>query len=384
MTEATSPLSDQVPDPEVYRRRRSYTDLYARSLVGPMYYIVACLMLLFIGGLGSVALAVTICAAVMFLALWRLRYTNRLPVDFTDEQVCARWSRRQWGSIHAGYILWGLVTVVVTLDQGELNNAVFTASLAISMFGNAASTVFTVNSTQQRITLAALHWPIILVLAIFPQFRVLALVLFLHWIWCGLSATKLASEYRVQVELEYALLVSRAEVQALARTDALTGLANRHEYVSRLNWAWLSAQRNKSPLVMAVIDLDHFKVVNDVHGHLAGDVCLKHVAGLLKHHFRRADDFVARIGGEEFVAILPSTTIEVGLRMCEEFRLALAASVINFEDKSIKMTTSIGVGIVTPSAEIKPDASFARIDAATYEAKSRGRNQTVIAANIKA
>ena len=188
----------------------------------------------------------------------------------------------------------------------------------------------------------------------------------------------------MQIELEHALLVSRAEVQALARTDALTGLANRHEYVSRLNWAWLSAQRNKSPLVMAVIDLDHFKVVNDLHGHLAGDACLKHVAGLLRHHFRRADDFVARIGGEEFVAILPSTTIEIGQRMCEEFRLALDASTINFEDRAIKLTASIGVGNVALSAEIKPDVSFARIDAATYQAKARGRNQTVVAENATA
>jgi diguanylate cyclase (GGDEF)-like protein len=313
--------------------------------------------------------------------MWRVRYTNFLPLDFADETVCAKWSRREWGLIHSGYLLWTMVTVIVAVDQGGLSTAVFVVALAVGLFGSAGSVVFSVNFVQLRITLAVLHWPAILALAAFPDLRILAVILTLHWLSSSRSAKNLAREYDAQINLEYALLVSRAEVQALARTDALTGLANRHEYVSMLNWAWLSAQRSKSPLAMAVIDLDHFKAVNDTFGHPAGDACLKHVAGLLRHHFRRADDFVARIGGEEFVAILPSTTIDVGLRMCEEFRVALGASTIAFEGRAIKLTASIGVGDVSISPDIKPDVSFARIDAATYQAKALGRNQTVVAAS---
>ena len=376
--------TDPVPDPQVYRRQRAFTDLYSRALAGPAYYGIACVLLLISGTFGEYTRNLIVAAIAIFMLLWRLRFVNKLPLDFADEAACAMWSRREWAWIHAGYLMCALITALVAIDQAALTVPVFVAALGIGVFGSAGSVVFSVNFVQQRITLALLHWPAALALAVYPDLRILALILLIHWFSCRRSAQNLAREYDVQIELEHALLVSRAEVQALARTDALTGLANRHEYVSRLNWAWLSAQRNKSPLVMAVIDLDHFKVVNDLHGHLAGDACLKHVAGLLRHHFRRADDFVARIGGEEFVAILPSTTIEVGQRICEEFRLALDASTINFEGKAIKLTASIGVGNVALSAEIKPDVSFARIDAATYQAKSRGRNQTVVAANAAA
>ena len=373
--------TEPVPDSDVYRRQRSYTDLYSRALVAPMYYVVGCAILLIVGEFNIVTRNVIVGASFVFLAFWWLRYKNHVPPDFADEAACTEWSRLQWGLVHTGYLLWGLIAAMVAIDQAELTIVVFAMALAVGIFGSAGIALFSVDSVQQRITLALLHWPVILALLPIPSLRVLGVILFFNWLLCSRSARNAAREYDAQISLEHALMVSRAEVQALARTDALTGLANRHEYISRFNWAWISAQRNRTALALAVIDLDHFKAVNDCHGHLAGDACLKHVAGLLRHHFRRADDFVARIGGEEFVAVLPSTTIDVAHRLCEEFRIALAASSFEFEGISIAITASIGVGEAAASADIKPEDDFARIDAATYQAKAQGRNQSVIASN---
>ena len=376
--------TELVPDPGVYRRKRSYNDLYSRALVAPAYYVIGCVVLLLIGGFTIETRNLIAGATVLFLVFWVLRYNNHVPPDFTDELACARWSRRQWGLVHTGYLLWGLLAALVAVDQAALTTVVFAMAVAVGMFGSAGIVLFSVNLIQQRITLAVLHWPVMLALFATPSLRELGVILFFNWLLCTRSATHGAREYDAQISLEHALMVSRAEVQALARTDALTGLANRHEYISRFNLASISAQRNRTALALAVIDLDHFKAVNDCYGHLGGDACLKHVAALMRQHFRRADDFVARIGGEEFVAILPSTTLEVAHRICEEFRLALAVSGVVFEGRTITVTASIGVGEVAIDADIKPDENFARIDAATYVAKAQGRNQTVIAAKAVA
>jgi diguanylate cyclase len=371
--------TELVPDPDAYRRKRSFTDLYARSLVAPAYYIIGCIVLLIIGDFDAVTRNLIAGAALLFFLFWILRYNNHVPEDFTDEVVCTRWSRRQWALVHTGYLLWGLLAALIAVDQAGLTTVVFAMAVAVGMFGSAGIVLFSVNLTQQRITLAALHWPVMLALFATPELRELGVILFFNWLLCTRSATHGAREYDAQITLEHALLVSRAEIQALARTDALTGLANRHEYIARFNLAWASAQRNRTALALAVIDLDHFKAVNDCYGHLGGDACLKHVAKLMRQHFRRADDFVARIGGEEFVAILPSTTAETAYHICEEFRVALAESGAPFENWTISVTASIGVGEVALNVETKPDENFARVDAAAYQAKAQGRNKTVIA-----
>lgn len=375
-----TPLTEAVPDTNEYWRQRSYTDFYERSLVGPMYHTIACWLLVAMGEYSPVSQSVILVASLIFLALWWLRRANHLPTDFADIDASGRWSQRHWRLIQTGKGVWAMVAIVIAFDHPRLDLEMFTMGMLICIFGNATSVVFTADAQEQKICLSILHWPVILVAILFSDLRGLAVILLLHWFWCTRSALKLANEYKAQINIEHALLLSRSEVQALARTDVLTGLANRREYIAMLNWACNSAQRNHTALSLAVIDLDHFKAVNDRYGHAAGDACLKHVAGMLRHHFRRAGDFVARIGGEEFVAVLPSTTVDVAHRICEEFRLALLASSTLHEGQSIPITASIGVGEVAVSKAVSLDDNFARIDAATYQAKAGGRNQTVIAA----
>ena len=169
----------------------------------------------------------------------------------------------------------------------------------------------------------------------------------------------------------------RAELEALATRDALTGMINRREFVRRAELALAQAQRSGAPLSLLMVDLDHFKTVNDTHGHAAGDGVLQHVAARLTQAFRHTDS-VARYGGEEFVVMLPDTGQAQAHQLAEKLRLHLAATAI----PSMGITVTASVGLATTSSGGSPqklDTLLARADDALYQAKRQGRNQTVVA-----
>jgi diguanylate cyclase (GGDEF)-like protein len=152
--------------------------------------------------------------------------------------------------------------------------------------------------------------------------------------------------------------------------DALTGLFNRRAMNDALQRAWLRHRRTRSPLAVMVIDLDHFKRINDTGGHAAGDAVLERVAALFQRHLR-AEDVVGRAGGEEFWLMLPDTTREHALALAERLRQHVA-------EAALGVTCSIGVALASPG---DADASelVARADAALYRAKDGGRNRVEVA-----
>jgi diguanylate cyclase (GGDEF)-like protein len=130
----------------------------------------------------------------------------------------------------------------------------------------------------------------------------------------------------------------------MTRVDALTGLANRRAYENVYPKAWQQVARARGDLAPLVCDLDHFKALNDGHGHLAGDACLQHFARLVEQCFRRESDLLARIGGEELVVVLPGSTAGDGERMAETLRARLEERPCEWQGKTVPMTVSIGVG----------------------------------------
>ncbi|MBX7457767.1 GGDEF domain-containing protein [Qipengyuania sp. 1NDH17] len=166
-----------------------------------------------------------------------------------------------------------------------------------------------------------------------------------------------------------------AQAQREANTDALTGLANRRYTMAELDRAVMEARRDEKPLSVIVFDIDHFKQVNDRHGHPVGDKVIAMVGDIATRQAREFD-IVGRIGGEEFLWILPDCKSEAALRAAERLRWAIEAGTHSAPIPSI--TISAG------HAEIEAgDASlilFARADAALYEAKRGGRNRVAQAA----
>ena len=162
------------------------------------------------------------------------------------------------------------------------------------------------------------------------------------------------------------------EQRQKALVDPLTGLPNRAAWSERVERELADWQENGGHLAMAILDLDHFKRINDGYGHLAGDKVLKIVADQLRKRLR-GRDFIARFGGEEFVLLLPQTSPPAALQVAEALRAAIEACPFHFKGERVVITTSIGVSAFR-SGE-RGDQVLKRADEALYRAKDQGRNR---------
>jgi diguanylate cyclase (GGDEF)-like protein len=171
--------------------------------------------------------------------------------------------------------------------------------------------------------------------------------------------------------IHYQRMISFEEA---ATTDFLTGLNNRRHLLRQGIPLLAGAQRSGTPLTVAMLDIDHFKQVNDAYGHDAGDVVLKHIGALLKDRFRRSD-IVARYGGEEFCILAPQLDPNQAFELFDEFRHELASQIIKVQDHSLTITVSIGVTTVLCDTL---DEMIAKADDLLYSAKQSGRNCVVI------
>jgi two-component system cell cycle response regulator len=168
----------------------------------------------------------------------------------------------------------------------------------------------------------------------------------------------------------------KARLEQLASTDDLTGLLNRRALMERLTAEVDRAARYEHELVLLMIDLDHFKQVNDTYGHLVGDHVLREVAFLLLSEVRTVD-IVARYGGEEFVVVLPEQGMDGGTVFAERVRERLAGTAFSagIVDGGVRMTISVGIA-TSPSDNIpSADELIARADEALYRAKAAGRDR---------
>ena len=161
-----------------------------------------------------------------------------------------------------------------------------------------------------------------------------------------------------------------------ALTDPLTGLPNRAALSERLEQEVARRHRDGGDLLLAVLDIDHFKRINDDFGHLAGDKVLKIIAGELRKRLRQAD-FIARFGGEEFVVLLPATSLEAGRQLLERLRAAIAACPFHFKGEPLSITCS--AGITAFEGNEAGEAVFERADQALYRAKRAGRDRLEVA-----
>ncbi|WP_223669306.1 GGDEF domain-containing protein [Kangiella shandongensis] len=158
-----------------------------------------------------------------------------------------------------------------------------------------------------------------------------------------------------------------------AMFDQLTGLLNRRAFLHRAEQEYKRAKRHKEEFAILVLDLDHFKMINDQYGHKAGDLILKDFGKLVMSNIRQSE-ICGRIGGEEFGFILPKTSLEQGCLFAEKLLDAIQNRMVSFENKNIQYTASIGITISYPENDFKINNLLHNADQALYQAKSAGRN----------
>jgi diguanylate cyclase (GGDEF)-like protein len=183
----------------------------------------------------------------------------------------------------------------------------------------------------------------------------------------------LAELRRAQGELEAA----NARLEALSLQDELTGIANRRRFQQVLAEEWARARRQQLPLAFIILDLDHFKLLNDTQGHPEGDLRLQAVAAYLAQAIRRTGDLVARYGGEEFAVLLPETAAPAAAAIAESLRQLVQKLAIAHPDSPVARCVTISAGVMglVPAAGMGPADLVAAADEALYSAKQNGRNQ---------
>ena len=165
-------------------------------------------------------------------------------------------------------------------------------------------------------------------------------------------------------------------IERLSMTDQLTGIANRRCFDQRLLAEWQRAVREKSPISIMMLDVDRFKSYNDTYGHQKGDAVLQEVAKMLTNSMKRPADLVARWGGEEFVALLPTTSAEGAVKVAEQIRAKVEESKVPcFDGNTASVTISIGLYSLVPTQNSSMNDFISKADTALYDAKKKGRNR---------
>jgi two-component system cell cycle response regulator len=170
---------------------------------------------------------------------------------------------------------------------------------------------------------------------------------------------------------------------SMATRDPVTNAYNRRHFLEQFAEAFEFAVTEEQPLSLLMLDIDHFKAVNDTHGHLAGDEALRQLARWLRSELR-SDDLLSRFGGEEFAVLLRDTPEERAVRIAERMRRTVQQSQVTWEDRSFNVTISIGVATHSVDCPFpNPEAIIREADTCLYISKDNGRNRTTCASDLQ-
>jgi diguanylate cyclase (GGDEF)-like protein len=179
-------------------------------------------------------------------------------------------------------------------------------------------------------------------------------------------------------DLRKKLMLANRTLRELNRFDGLTHAKNRAYFNERYEVEWRHAQRTRCSLGMLMIDIDHFKHINDTYGHVAGDACLVHVAAIIGDTVRRSTDDAFRYGGEEFAVLLATTDAVGAAHIAEIIRYRIETAEMNFNGQKIPITVSIGVAALIPESGAVTDLLIINADRALYQSKESGRNRVSV------
>lgn len=278
---------------------------------------------------------------------------------------------------------WAVLTVTALLPmawhagnslQADVGNVLFLVC--------AVAAIIAVATTWRRGSAAAgvflLAW---IPQSVFTALRAIQVLLQLPlpgWLEFALPASLALSTLVLTLGLGLSTLQTRHErdrARDEAQRDPLTGLPNRRALMARLAVTLSEARHMRTPLSLLFLDLDHFKVINDRHGHLTGDACLRILAERTQSELRPGD-VLARWGGEEFVVVLPGTALDEASAIGERIRLRVERDPFVAEGKLVAVTVSLGISGYTPASTVdSPEQLIEQADSALYRAKADGRNR---------
>lgn len=366
-------MKQAVGDPGRLRLTREVADTRQRIALGGLFYLAGWAVVSGVAPVYPRHLLAGVLISAAFLLLAALRVLLRAPdVDQAPARQ-QRWLDLQWVVMLSTAGLWGAVLSWTLLDPA-FEPARTPALLCSIAYATAYAHTFTMRPGRAFVSIAMLYLPAPLLLARSPDDFAVAVTMAVYFLYVLLTLFRSHREYQLRLDLDDQLLQQRDKYEQLSRTDALTGLANRRHFSERLEHLADQARQLGQPLSLLVLDLDHFKRVNDVFGHAAGDACLARFAERLRDCLDGPGAHLARLGGEEFAVLLPGTTPGQAAVRAESLRASLAEQVLVLREGSLQITVSIGIAGLQDTTRDGAEL-FRLADRAMYQAKTEGRNR---------
>ena len=367
------------PAVSVVLYHQSMLDMSARARGGIVLHVPLWIAVGWFSGIAQTHRLLFVVVLAMFMTVLALRLTfeHRLASQAATHAPSRALffafilsSPLLWGSISAGSIYWDVSTQVQQI-----------LSMVVSGLVSSGAIVFAINARlRPAYSLAAIVPPVLTAVAVGHELAGFFAVgcTMLH-VYLLRAAGVIHADYwaaaRGRVELE-----TRArELELLSLVDPLTQAYNRQHFDRQLQLEWQRAAREKRPLSVLMIDADHFKQINDRHGHLAGDECLRQMATALRTNLRDAGDLLARFGGEEFVVLLPGADATAAMASAERLRACVHALAVPAAGEPLRFSCSIGAHTLWPHRVGQPADLLRGADQALYLAKALGRNRVAVA-----
>jgi diguanylate cyclase (GGDEF)-like protein len=310
------------------------------------------------------------------IAAARVLLVRTYPKDSPAASAVARWERAFVASIVVVDLWWGLGCLVI-LPEPLASQVLVFSFLMLMAGGHAAS--YAAHAVTVSLGVLSLALPITILFALKADafHRAMAFASTMYLVATFRSIRTLGYFFARSHHLARDVQVERERAERLARTDFLTGLNNRRAFYEIGETSLRQAQRYSRDAALLMIDIDHFKSINDRFGHAAGDAVIRGVGQSIVSTVRNVD-IAGRLGGEEFTVLLPETSAAEARVAAERLRRAIGESNLEHQGQPLPVTVSLGVASLR--AEDDLEAVIARADAALYRAKHEGRNRVVVEA----
>lgn len=353
---------------------RVISDLKTRSTIGVVFYVISLCITIFPDGyyLRHPSFSYQFMGFIFGICAFRLIHMavdRYLPQNWINTAVF-------FTSVILNALIWGIGYAKFTLQPEEIYVQYLIVTCTVGLCAGGVVTFIPCLWLAWGFNVCIMV-PGIISLMIFTNNYSLGFLFILFFLFMVFMAYRQNNEYWTALDNEYLLEKKSRELELLSNQDGLTGLYNRRYFDQTFFYEWKQAIRNKTSITVLMCDVDHFKRINDQYGHIAGDEYLKQITQILQQVFRRDTDFVSRYGGEEFVVLILDNSMDTIMNLAEKVRGLVESSPLEFEEKTIRTTISLGIANMIPKPGMTKETLISKADKALYSAKEQGRNQVV-------
>jgi diguanylate cyclase (GGDEF)-like protein len=359
------------------RLAREVADTRQRLVTGGLFYLLGWAVVAVPSDVMREHALAGALVGLAFLVLAILRFLPKPPPEDAPIARLQAWLDSRWWVALATAALWGGVLSWAMLDP-HMAPGRTAALLCTIAFATAFAHNYSLRLGRAALGIALIYVPAPLLMPHTGESLSVVVTLGVYTVYLGLVMVRSYREYQGQLDLYDRVRNQRDEFETLSRVDPLTGLANRRYFSGALEHLLAESRFRQQPLAMLVMDLDHFKVVNDELGHDAGDVCLARFADRMREVFTAPGVHLARLGGEEFGVLLPGLDVRAAAEAAERMRASLEQHPLQLREGPIAITVSIGVASLAPGGGGEGTDLYRAADRAMYQAKTDGRNRVRI------